>query len=175
MKRIFFPIILFFLLVTEGTALYLLPASLTSMEIMIVPHWVFVFLVFVSLFYDTNDTYYAIVYGVIFGLLIDIVYTGVLGIYMFVYPVSLYCVHLFKRFFQTNLLMTIFLSSIGIVITELLLFVIFSFIGIVNIYGAHFIVQRLLPTILANILFLIPLYFLLKEVLIKWSKEQLVK
>lgn len=175
MKRIIFPFILFFLLVCEGIALDLLPSSLTSSEILIIPHWVLIFLILMAMFYDTNDTFYAIIYGVIFGLLIDVVYTGVLGVYMFAYPFTLYIVHILKRLLQTNLSMTIIITIVSIFITELLLLLIFSIVGVVEISKAHFFVHRLLPTILANILFLIPIYLLSTKKLMKWSSEQLGK
>lgn len=173
LKRLLFPLILFVLLVSEGLALDLLPSTLTSTEILIIPHWVLVFLTLVTLFYDTNDTFYAIIYGILFGLLIDIVYTGILGVYMFTYPFTLYIVHLLKRFFQTNLIMTLFISMIGIIISELLLLFIFSIVGIVDVAMTQFLMNRLLPTLLANILFLVPLYLLFTKRLIRWSNEQL--
>lgn len=175
MKRLLFPFILFFLLISEGIALDLLPSMLTSTEILIVPHWVLVFLTLVTLFYDRNDTFYAIIYGIAFGILIDVVYTGILGVYMFVYPFTLYVVHLLKRFFQTNMVMTLFIVSIGVAISELLLLFIFSIVGIVDMTVSHFIVNRLLPTLLANILFLVPLYVIATNVLIRWGNEQLEK
>lgn len=175
MKRLFFPFMLFFLLVCEGIALDLLPAVLTSAEIYIIPHWVLIFLILVSLFYDGEETFYAIIYGVCFGLLIDIVYTGVLGVYMFVYPFSLYIVHLLKRILQTNLVMTLFNAMLAIIVTELLLLFIFSIVGIIDISRADFILTRLLPTLLANLLFLIPLYFLFRKPFRKWATEQFDK
>ncbi|HLR71677.1 MAG TPA: rod shape-determining protein MreD, partial [Pseudogracilibacillus sp.] len=93
MKRLLFLIILFGLLVLEGVAIDLLPAILTSSETLIVPHWVLIFLIIITLFYDTSETFFSIIYGVIFGFLIDVVYTDVLGVYMFVYPFTLYIVH----------------------------------------------------------------------------------
>src|SRR5699024_7781387 len=125
-KRLIFPIILFLILVSEGVAIELLPTSLSSTYMLITPHWVFIFLLLITLLYDTNETFFAIIYAVFFGLLIDVVYTGVLGVYMFVYPFSVYIVHLLKRFIQTNLYMTIVISAVSLFIIELLLFLIFS-------------------------------------------------
>src|SRR5699024_3030107 len=94
--------ITFLILVSEGVALELLPTVLTSSATLIVPHWLLVFLVLINLFYDTNETYFSIYLGIVFGLLIDIVYTGILGAYMFTYPFTLYLIHLLKRFVQSN-------------------------------------------------------------------------
>ena len=93
MKRLYLPLILFLFIVLEGVALDLLPVQLLSAQTLIVPHWVFIILIFIVIFYDKEDTYYSIVYAVIFGLLIDIVYTGILGIYMFSYGFGIYIIH----------------------------------------------------------------------------------
>ncbi|MEI3605831.1 rod shape-determining protein MreD [Pseudogracilibacillus sp. SE30717A] len=175
MKRLLFPLILFLLLVSEGVALDLLPSFLTSSDTLIVPHWVLMFLILVCLFYDTSETFFAIVYGVCFGLLVDVVYTGVLGVYMFIYPFSLYIVHLLKRFLQTNLSMTIIIAFITISITEFLLFFIFTIVDIVDVTMTTFLLHRLLPTILANIIFLIPIYLLSVKHLHRWSDEHFGK
>lgn len=174
-KRLIFPFVLFILLVSEGIALDLLPSILTSAETLIVPHWIFVFLLLIVLFFDTNSTFYGVIYGIIFGIFIDIVYVGVLGVYMFVYPLTLYIMQLLKRILQSNFPITILLSVIGFIIIELLLYFIYSFVEIVDVPIIYFLLHRLLPTIIANILFLIPLYFISKDTLMEWSREQLEK
>lgn len=173
MKRLFFPAILFLILVSQGVAIEFLPNSLASADILITPHWVFIFLLLISLLYDTNDTFFAIVYGVAFGLLIDIVYTEVLGLYMFVYPFTLYIVHLLKRFLQTNIYMAIIVAAISLLIIEFLLILVFSIIGYVDVTNMYFFLNRFIPTLIANLLFLIPAYILSAGRLRRWSKEQL--
>jgi len=173
MKRLIFPLILFLLLVSEGVALDLLPNILTSTETLIVPHWMFVFLILIALFYDTNDTFYAVIYGVFFGIFMDIVYTEMLGVYMFVYPFAIYIVQLLKHILQTNFYMTVIITIISIGIVEMLLYFIYSFVGIVDTTMAYFLMHRLTPTALANVLFLIPLYFISVNTLMRWSREQL--
>src|SRR5690625_475788 len=173
MKKLIFPLILFLLLVSEGVALDLLPNILTSTETLIVPHWIFVFLILIALFYDTSDTFYAVIFGVFFGIFVDIAYTEVLGVYMFVYPLAIYIVQLLKRMLQTNFYMTMIITVISISIVEMLIYFIYSFVGIVDATMSYFVLHRLLPTILANVLFLIPLYFLSVNMLMRWSREQL--
>ncbi len=173
MKRLFFPIILFMILVFEGVAIELLPASLSSSGLLITPHWVFIFLLLITLLYDRADTYFAIYFGIAFGLLIDIVYTNLLGVYMFVYPFTLYIVHLLKRFLQTNLYMVIAIAVLSLFILEILLLVIYSIVGIAEVPQGFFITRRFIPTVLANVLFLIPVYYLFAHRLIRWGKEQL--
>src|SRR5699024_12722093 len=94
MKRLLLPLILFIRFVMEVVAIYLLPPSLSSEHMLIAGHCVFMFLILISLLYDPEETFFAIIYGICFGLLTDVVYTGVLGVYMFIYPMTLYLLHI---------------------------------------------------------------------------------
>src|SRR5690625_5208293 len=158
MKKLIIPVILFLLLVLEGVAIELLPVSLFPIHYLIVPHWVFIFLVIVMLFYDTSETFFGIIYAVIFGLLIDIVYTDFLGIYMLVYPFSIYIDSLLKQVFQANFYITMLLYTLGIIIVELFILFIYNFIGLIDIINYYFLLDRFIRTILSNLLFIIFIY-----------------
>lgn len=175
MKKIhlIFVIILFFLLVLQGIAIDLLPSALTTTDVLIVPHWLLLFLMLIAIKFDRNETFYSIIYSVIFGLLIDIVYTGVLGIYMFVYPVSVYVAHILKRMFHTNVLMSTVIGLVTILVTEVLIYYIYTILGMINASTSYFILYRLLPTSIANILFFLLIYGIFSETLVKWSNEHL--
>ncbi|MFD1038619.1 rod shape-determining protein MreD [Virgibacillus byunsanensis] len=173
MKRLYVPLILFLLVVIEGVALKLLPANLVMGNSFIIPHWVFVFLVFVAIFYDKEDTNFGVIYGLIFGLLIDIVYTGILGVYMFTYAVTIYIIQGLKKVFHANIYVTLCLGIVGLIIAEVTINVIFLVIGISEMVWKDYLLYRLLPTLLANIVFILILYPLITRLLIKWREEQL--
>lgn len=173
MKRLLIPLILFVLVVFEGVAIDLLPDSFIASQFIIVPHWVLIYLILVSLFYDTADSFYAVIYGIAFGLLIDIVYTGVLGVYMITYAIGIYAIMLMKRVLQANWYMTIIMSIIAIVIVEFTLGFIYSVVNIAEPLSFGFIKYRLLPTILANIIILGLLYPLSSKRLESWGRNQL--
>src|SRR5690625_7032993 len=88
MNRIYLPLVLFLVMVLEGVALELLPATVTDGKLLIISHWVLISLVFSAIFFDDEHTSYSVVYAIIFGLLIDIVYIHILGIYMFTYAID---------------------------------------------------------------------------------------
>jgi len=173
MKRIILPIMLFLFLVLEGVAIDILPLHIIPIHYLIVPHWVFVFLVLINLFFDNSETFFGIMYAIIFGLLIDIVYTDYLGIYMFVYPFSIYMISLLKQIFQANIYITMLLSSVGIIIVETLILFIYTFIGAIDIGNHHFLLDRLLPTVIANLLFLLLIYPFMAKRLNRWQMELL--
>lgn len=171
MKRLYLPLLLFLLLVFEGVAIDFLPVNFIGAEIMIVPHWVLIFLILINIFYDQETTVYAIIYGVIFGLLIDVVYTNVLGVYMFTYALGAYITHLLKRILQTNIYMTIVIAVLVLSIVEIALIFIYSLVGIADPISWGFLEYRLIPTVIANIIILLILYPLFSKRLMRWKNE----
>ncbi|WP_164668479.1 rod shape-determining protein MreD [Virgibacillus doumboii] len=175
MNRLYIPLILFFFLVLEGVALELLPASLVTNELIIVPHWVFIFLLFLAIFYDRENTYLSVLYGIVFGLLIDIVYTGVLGVYMFSYAVIIYIIHGLTKMLHANFFAVILLGVAGLVLTELSINTIFSVVGITEMVWKDYLLYRMIPTLIANLLFLLVLYPLMTRRIASWGDERFSK
>ena len=159
MKHLYLPLILFIILITEGIALEILPSRIVLSDTLVVPHWVFICLVFIAVFYDKENTYYSVLYALIFGLLMDVVYTGVLGVYMFSYAVVIY--------------VTIFLGIIGIVLAEIIINIVFSVVDISVMTWYEYTIYRLVPTVLANLIFLVVAYPFSQKWFSKWSQEQL--
>lgn len=173
MRYLYVPIILFFVLITEGVALEILPPSIALSNTLVVPHWVLICLIFIAVYYDKENTYYSVLYALIFGILIDIVYTGVLGVYMFSYAVVIYLIHGIKKMLHTNLYVTMLLGVIGLVLAEITINIVFAIVDISDMLWHEYTIYRLLPTILANFIFLLVIYPFSHKWLSKWSTEQL--
>lgn len=173
MKRFYLPLILFFLTIMEGVAFELLPTRLVTSDLLIVPHWVLVFLVYMAVFYDKDTTYQSVIYALVFGLFIDIVYTGVLGIYMFAYAIVIYLAHGLKRMLQGNFYVILLMGILGIMVADTLIYFVYAAIGITDMLWQDYMVSRMLPTILSNLIFVIILYPLVAKRLTRWGREQL--
>lgn len=165
MRKTLLIIALFFLLVLEGVALELLPENLLNLSIIIIPHWILVFLIMLSFFYEEKNPQDFIVYAIVFGLLVDIVYTDTLGVYMFSYGLALYTAILLKRVLQENIVMTIFTTIISVILAEAIISGIYTMLGITSVYWVDNLTLRLLPTIIANIVFLLIIYPFVKMAL----------
>lgn len=168
MKQFLFVIVLFLLIISEGIAIDFLPEAILASKRLITPHWVFIFLFIILMFYDHEESYYAIAYGIIFGLLTDIIYTDVLGVYTFVYPFVLYIISILKTYVNNNIIMLTILTIFGLILVEILLFVLYGAIGVGEMSITYFIQNRLLPTVLANVVFMFLLYFLSR----KWIQRK---
>lgn len=174
MKRLYLPLILFTFVVLEGVAIELLPASFVMNDLLIIPHWVFIFLLYIAIFYDSDHTYFSVLYGAVFGLLIDSVYTGVLGVYMFAYAFIIYIIHGIRKLVHGNIYATILLGIAGIILTDFTIYLIYLVVGLTDMILVDYMRYRLVPTILANLLFLLILYPY-KNRLLKWHDEQITK
>ncbi|SHF65400.1 rod shape-determining protein MreD [Ornithinibacillus halophilus] len=172
MKKLILPLILFFFLVLEGVAIDLLPPILVVGDYMMAPHWVLVFLALITIFYDKKDTYIAVVYAIVFGFLIDIVYTEILGVYMFTYAVVIYLIHSLMKVLQSNFYVTLAVVIGGLIASDVFIHFVYTVIGIAEISWKNYFTVRLLPSLLANILFLLIIYPILVKLLVKWSKEE---
>ncbi|GGJ84120.1 rod shape-determining protein MreD [Lentibacillus kapialis] len=173
MRRLLIPLILFLLLIMEGVALEILPASLLNGDLVFVSHWIFMFLILVAIFYDRESTFFSVFYGLLFGLLTDIVYTGILGVYMFSYGLGAYIVHGMTKLLHANIFVTILLGMAGLVFVEIFNKFVFSVIGISDLTWKAYLIERLTPTIIANILFLLIIYPFFVKWLVEWKEEQL--
>ncbi|SFD58132.1 rod shape-determining protein MreD [Lentibacillus persicus] len=173
MKRLLILGILFLLLISEGVALDMLPASLLDGNIFFVSHWVFVFLVFLAIFYDREDTYFSVFYALLIGLLVDIAYTGILGVYMFSYALSVYIIHGLAKLLHANFVATMTLGVIGLIFAEAFIYFIFSMTGIAELVWQDYLINRLIPTVLANVLFLLVLYPFSAKWLVNLREQQL--
>ncbi|WP_102026884.1 rod shape-determining protein MreD [Salirhabdus sp. Marseille-P4669] len=173
MKRLFIPLFLLILLVLESTAINVLPTEWIYSKNFIIPHWTLVFAILVAIFYDRDHTYFCVLYAIIFGFLIDLTYTNILGVYMFSYGLVVYLIHELKQLFHPNIIVTFLLTILGIFLAEHFIYGLYFMIGVTNLSWTSYLSTRFIPTLLGNVLFLIILYPIIKGKLLKWSEEQL--
>ncbi|RLL47962.1 rod shape-determining protein MreD [Oceanobacillus piezotolerans] len=172
MNRLYIPLFLFLILVLEGVATFFLPADLIMGELLIVPHWLLAGLVFVVLYYDSENTYFALMYAVIFGLLFDMIYTSILGVYMFSYATVIYIIHLLKKMLHINFFSMILFHIIGIGAGDLLIYFVYNITDLVDMAWNDYLLDRLLPTIGLNLIFVLVIYPFLKKQLVKWRTTE---
>lgn len=98
----------------------------------------------------------------LFGFLYDIVYTEILGVYLFAFGISVYIVSGILRFVNTNYIISFIMILLSITITEHIVFGIHSLIGSTIMTHSDFVSVRLLPTLGFNAIIAIVLLFPIK-------------
>jgi rod shape-determining protein MreD len=82
-RKFLLPLLFLLLFYAESLFVEYLPAKVFGFERIFVPHFLFIALLFLTVFVGKK---HGIIYAAIFGLLFDIVYVEIIGIYLFLYP-----------------------------------------------------------------------------------------
>ncbi|MCZ2259831.1 rod shape-determining protein MreD [Sporosarcina sp. G11-34] len=162
MIRSIIPLIAILLFFLEPVFSMFSPISLGEEFYTLVPRFVIAYLIFIAVYYSQKD---AIIYGFVFGLLYDIFYIDIIGLYAFLYPlicfIAAYIIHRVNKNIVTVMLLILFL----IALLEVLSYTFASFIAITTIGPQQFLTSRLVPTMISNSLFVIMIGLLFKKLI----------
>ncbi|SIS36649.1 rod shape-determining protein MreD [Salimicrobium flavidum] len=171
MRHIWLSLLALLFIVMEGMVVNLLPPSLLFAEWFIIPHWTLVFLLLMSIYFDSSETYVSLWYALVSGLFIDIIYTDILGVHMMVYVIVVYIIHGVNKLLQSNLLVVALLVLTGVAMADTLLYVVYSFLNLTDLPWGTYAGNRLWPTLLANAIVFLFISLFLKNVMQKWADD----
>jgi rod shape-determining protein MreD len=159
-NKFILPLIFLFLFILESLFVQFSPSSLLNSDKILVPHFLIAAILLLTIF---GNEKYGILYGFIFGLLFDIVYTEIIGIYLFLFPFVAYIASKIMKVLQTNIFIGSIVSLIGITLVEIGAFEMNELIHITDIDFMSFLYKRLFPTLLLNAIFVIIAAYPLKR------------
>ncbi|MFP3916447.1 rod shape-determining protein MreD [Lysinibacillus telephonicus] len=154
MIRFLIPFVAVALFLLEPEFALFSPISWGDGVVYLVPRFVILYLIFLSIYYSRKR---ACIYGLLFGLLYDVFYIDIIGLYSFLYPLVCFIAGSSVKFIHQHLSVTTILSLVLVALMELVLYYFFYFINFTTIPFTDFLSNRLLPTMIANLLFLIML------------------
>ena len=128
----------------------------------LIPRFLIMYLIFLSIYYSRNR---AIVYALLFGLLYDVFFIDIIGLYSFLYPIICLIASFLMKFIYQHLIATTVVSLLLVAGLEFVLYYFFSLIGLTDISPQVFIRERLIPTMIANSIFLVVLGWAFKYVI----------
>lgn len=152
MIRIIIPFMITVLFFMEPIFSLFSPITFEEELFTLVPRFVLVSLLFTAVYGRRKD---AIIYGIVFGLLYDIFYIDIIGVYAFLYPMMCLLAVGVIRLIHDRIITVVILTLVLIGLLELLSYGFASLISITTIEFNVFVKGRLVPTIIANALFVI--------------------
>ncbi|MCM3587671.1 rod shape-determining protein MreD [Mesobacillus maritimus] len=152
MKRFLVPLLLTLLFVIEGLFAQLLPANLFNGDYILVPRLLIMAIFFLTIY---GSVKHGIIYGFVYGLLFDMVYTEIIGVYLFLFPLTTYFFLMIMKVVQTHILVVSFVSLISIAALEAAVYGMNLLIHIADIDFTSFTEIRLVPTLALNLIFVI--------------------
>jgi len=126
----------------------------------LVPRFLFLFILLLSVYYKPRTAY---IYGFVFGFMYDLFFTGIIGIYMFLFPLLVYIALAILKLVHQHILVVGVLGLFLIAVLELVVYQFNLLIGVAGIDFATFLTQRLYSTLLFNALFLLLLAYPFKS------------
>ncbi|RSK28013.1 rod shape-determining protein MreD [Bacillus sp. HMF5848] len=152
MKKLLLPCFFIVCFVLESIFVDLLPAQMFNIDRIFVPRFFLVTLLLTAVYYKRNV---ALLYGLGFGLLYDITYTQIIGIYMFGYVLLPYITSKIMRVVHSHSLIVLIIGIFIVALLEFYVYGINLLIGNGFLTFDYFIQIRLIPTLLINAVFII--------------------
>ena len=168
--RLLLPSVAVLLFLIEPVFAMFSPINMFDRVIYLVPHLLFMYLLFLAVYYDRKKS---IIYGIIFGLLYDVFYIDIIGLYAVLYPLLCLFISKIVKHIQQSLPVVTVLTVFFVASLEFLVYEFFLLISATSIGMGDFLLLRLVPTIFANLFFLISLGWIFKY-FIKTRKLQSV-
>ncbi|KGR83416.1 rod shape-determining protein MreD [Lysinibacillus odysseyi] len=154
MVRYLIPFVAVLLFLLEPEFAKFSPIYFDDYTAYLVPRFLILYLIFISIYYNRKR---AVIYGLIFGLLYDVFYIDIIGLYSVLYPLVCFIAGWSIKFIHQHLLITTVLAVLLVAGMEVLLYEFFLLIDFTAMPFMEFLNGRLLPTIGANLLFLLML------------------
>ncbi|MFT8318289.1 MAG: rod shape-determining protein MreD [Sporolactobacillus sp.] len=156
MKQFKLFLLLFFILLFQGTVMPLILESRNLAHIQMVPEFLLIILLMTALFGHFS---WGMRYALIFGLLIDMIFSQILGVHAFAMALSVYLTYQLSRWININIATTLLLTSAGVIVNQVIAYLIYQMIGLTDQNLLFFLYNHLLPTLLLNAAFSIILYY----------------
>ncbi|GIN22672.1 rod shape-determining protein MreD [Siminovitchia fordii] len=170
MKRYVLPLITIICFYAESLFVEFFPALSFLDGKIVVPRFLLVVLIMMGIYYFRNVT---LIYAAIFGLLFDIYFTGVIGAYLFIFPIAVYAASKMMKVFQINILTSGLAILIIVALAETLIYALNILLFDVKITTTQFLYNRLIPTLILNLIFYLLIFFPLSRWLQNRQKELL--
>ena len=162
MIRSIIPLVAVLLFFLEPVFSLFSPIDVSDNLYVLVPRFVIVYLIFIAVYYSRQR---AIIYGIVFGLLYDMFYIDIIGLYAFLYPLICFIAAGIIRYVHKHIITVILLTLLLIALLEVLSYSFVSLIALTSIEPDVFISTRLVPTMIGNSLFVIMFGWIFKKLI----------
>ncbi|MCK1991707.1 rod shape-determining protein MreD [Peribacillus muralis] len=127
----------------------------------LVPHFMMIFVFFLTMY---GSRKMGMLYGAILGLTYDVVYTEILGVYMFLLPFLAYLISKCMKILQNNVLIACLTAFVFTAVLEVVIFQMNTILSFAEMPFGEFAERRLLPTLLLNLVFIVVSCYPLKRI-----------
>ncbi|RYM06848.1 rod shape-determining protein MreD [Sporolactobacillus sp. THM7-7] len=169
MKQLKLFLFLFLIFIFQGTVMMQIPVQRIWNHVQMVPNFLLVAILMIAFFAGPRS---GVQYGILFGFLVDLNYTSVIGVYAFSLGLTVYLIASLSRLFNMNVVTTVLLSMAGVCLHQLIVYVIYSMIGVTGQPFTDFLQWRLPATLILNSVFALIIYYPFRRFLRSMSEYE---
>ncbi|PYZ93624.1 rod shape-determining protein MreD [Salipaludibacillus keqinensis] len=142
-------IALFILFILEGTVYQVFAPDFHGSAYQLIPRWMFMLILVAGIHRGRGN---GLLYGITFGVLYDIIYSQVLGVYTFGMGLIAYVFSNSIPFFKDNLAVLILTVVVGVGLLEYYIYGMMTLLGKTSLAHETFLSTRFIPTLIMNFL-----------------------
>jgi rod shape-determining protein MreD len=167
-KKFLLPLLFLALFLLESLFVQYIPPEVFGRNYILAPHFLFAGILFLMIYAGRK---YGIIYAAIFGLLFDIVWIEIIGIYFFLFPFITYLISKIIHVLQTNIIVAFIVSLVGIALLEVGVYEMDFLIHITTLEFTSFMEMRFYPSLILNAAFLLLAGYPLKRHFERFSES----
>lgn len=147
MKPFLLFVIVFCLFILQVTVFQIFSPEWFGYHFQAIPHLVFISVCLMGIFLRRST---AVKYAIIFGFLLDLTTSNIMGVYAFCLGVTTYLLSSLSKWIHLNIVVVLGLMLIGVTLVEIEVYWIYSLINKVTMSFQQLLVWRLPPTLILN-------------------------
>lgn len=169
MIRFVLSLIIFALFIVEGSLFQVFAPELYSSELIFVPRFTIIIIVIIGIFFGRPT---AMLYGIIFGLSYDVVYTEILGVYSFTFGIIGYIFSLEYRAIQVSYFYNLLICLGAIIVVEYFSYGILYMVELTSMTHSEFFLDRFLSTVGLNLIFTLIVLYPMRRLVQYYKKKE---
>lgn len=132
-----------------------IPIHFGKIDVIFVPHLTLMYLLILTIYRSFGV---ALILAIFFGLITDLYFGSIYGLYMFGYILAVVVMDRFFKIFYKDKVMIFIIILVSTLLIEIYVALIYGLIGFIQFNLLEFLLLRLLPTFILNIILLTILY-----------------
>ena len=132
-----------------------IPMHFGKIDVIFVPHLTLMYLLILTIYRSFGV---ALILAIFFGLITDLYFRSIYGLYMFGYILAVVVMDRFFKIFYKDKVMIFIIILVSTLLIEIYVALIYGLIGFIQFNLLEFLLLRLLPTFILNIILLTILY-----------------
>lgn len=165
-----FPLGLFVCLFLDGALSHVWAPVLFRYPYSMASELVLLWLV-LSYFFQEDIEIPLIPFAIAAGAVYDLYFSGILGLYIFLYPLVVAITKILSRYFSSSFLSMIMIFFVDIVIFETLNYWAYYLIDVTNVGFGDYLVYTLAPTLALNLIYFVVLFWPIRAIF-RWALNE---